>query len=86
MGRVLARRLKNRLPDGDQRDRFGKVVATACLLHDLGNPPFGHEGEQAVRAWADEQNSNPPTTGGSTGTPRGSGSPSASNIKARGMG
>lgn len=56
MGRVLARRLKNRLPDGDQRDRFGKVVATACLLHDLGNPPFGHEGEQAVRAWADEQN------------------------------
>lgn len=55
MGRVLARRLAERLPDGDQRDRFGKVVATACLLHDLGNPPFGHEGEQAVRAWADER-------------------------------
>jgi len=55
MGRVIARRLAGRLPDGDQRDRLGKVVATACLLHDLGNPPFGHEGEQAVRAWADER-------------------------------
>lgn len=55
MGRVLARRLTNRLPEGDQRDRLGKVVATACLLHDLGNPPFGHEGEQAVRSWVDER-------------------------------
>lgn len=55
MGRVLAHRLKGRLPDGDQRDRFGKVVATACLLHDVGNPPFGHEGELAIRGWADSR-------------------------------
>lgn len=26
----------------------GSVVATACLAHDLGNPPFGHSGEEAI--------------------------------------
>lgn len=24
------------------------VVATACLAHDLGNPPFGHSGEKSI--------------------------------------
>lgn len=28
------------------------VVENACLLHDLGNPPFGHFGEAAIREWA----------------------------------
>ncbi|WP_415716850.1 deoxyguanosinetriphosphate triphosphohydrolase [Maridesulfovibrio sp.] len=27
------------------------VVATACLMHDIGNPPFGHSGEDAIRDW-----------------------------------
>lgn len=27
---------------------IGTVVATACLAHDLGNPPFGHSGEKAI--------------------------------------
>ena len=30
---------------------FGAVVAAACLAHDLGNPPFGHSGEDAIQTW-----------------------------------
>ena len=35
-------------------DYFGKIptiLASAGLLHDMGNPPFGHEGEVAIRSW-----------------------------------
>ena len=27
---------------------FGAIVAAAALAHDLGNPPFGHSGEDAI--------------------------------------
>lgn len=27
------------------------IAATAGLIHDLGNPPFGHAGEEAIRDW-----------------------------------
>jgi dGTPase len=30
---------------------FGEIVAAAALAHDLGNPPFGHSGEDAIRHW-----------------------------------
>jgi dGTPase len=31
---------------------LGMITATACLAHDIGNPPFGHTGEDAIKEWA----------------------------------
>lgn len=57
VGRAFARRLariaKER-SDLTQEDEFKLIwiLQSACLIHDLGNPPFGHAGEEVVRAWA----------------------------------
>lgn len=43
------------------------IVATCGLVHDAGNPPFGHSGEEAMKAWfismLDKPNSTTPTLG-----------------------
>ena len=38
----------------DYAPSLGTVVATACLAHDMGNPPFGHSGEKAIQAFFSE--------------------------------
>ena len=34
-----------------QRGTLGTIAATCGLIHDLGNPPFGHSGEASIREW-----------------------------------
>ncbi|MED4012907.1 deoxyguanosinetriphosphate triphosphohydrolase [Priestia aryabhattai] len=34
-----------------QARKLPSVLAVACLVHDLGNPPFGHYGEDIIRNW-----------------------------------
>ena len=54
LGCLVGRDLRQRHPKAftrlDPAD-LGGVVAAACLMHDLGNPPFGHAGEEAIGAW-----------------------------------
>ena len=33
---------------------LGSIVSAACLAHDLGNPPFGHSGENAIGTYFSE--------------------------------
>ena len=56
-GRML---IENGEIDAHEFDRadFGSVVAAACLSHDLGNPPFGHAGEDAIRHWFSTEEKN----------------------------
>ncbi|MFA7232271.1 MAG: dNTP triphosphohydrolase, partial [Victivallaceae bacterium] len=34
-----------------QPSDIGAIVAAASLSHDIGNPPLGHSGEEAIRYW-----------------------------------
>jgi dGTPase len=47
----LHEKLAGGLPIGVSSADVGVIVQAACLAHDIGNPPFGHAGEYAIRDW-----------------------------------
>lgn len=42
---------KDNLPNGIIPVHIGQILQAACLAHDIGNPPFGHAGEEAIKSW-----------------------------------
>ncbi|MFP5301680.1 deoxyguanosinetriphosphate triphosphohydrolase [Cobetia sp. SIMBA_158] len=51
LGMMVGEKLKEQLPDWITPSDLGVIVQTGCLGHDIGNPPFGHAGEYAIRDW-----------------------------------
>jgi len=48
VGKVLLERHPNLKELGHTFNDFGAIVAAASVMHDIGNPPFGHSGEKAI--------------------------------------
>ncbi|MCY1723519.1 deoxyguanosinetriphosphate triphosphohydrolase [Prolixibacteraceae bacterium Z1-6] len=48
LGNILSEKLAVKFPENPFIPEIGTIVSTACLAHDLGNPPFGHSGEAAI--------------------------------------
>ncbi|WP_375601122.1 dGTPase [Klebsiella aerogenes] len=60
VGRYIAKEVLSRLKEQKLLECYGldelsgpfeSVVEMACLMHDIGNPPFGHFGEAAINDW-----------------------------------
>ncbi len=53
LGCDVARAITRKHPElqGTLFEEIGQIVATACLAHDMGNPPFGHFGETVIQEY-----------------------------------
>ena len=54
LGMLAAEKIKDDLPVWIDPADIGAIIQAACLAHDIGNPPFGHAGEYAIREWFDD--------------------------------
>ena len=56
IGNDISRRVIQKRPELKDTlvEEIGTIVSAACLAHDLGNPPFGHSGEKAIRTFFSE--------------------------------
>lgn len=57
LGAAVGEMIADQLPENLLPDDLGVIVQTACLSHDIGNPPFGHAGEAAISNWFQEHSS-----------------------------
>lgn len=62
VGRSIARKVSKQLAERFGNDFLNEIydidtiVSTACLAHDLGNPPFGHSGEETISSYFKDWN------------------------------